>query len=372
MDIDPLLSALAAALNDEGPAVEVLPGDGPGGHRIELATDAPAGSGAVVRTSGSTGTPKRTVLPVESLAASSMATAEYLGAEGQWLLALPVHYVAGLAVLTRSLYAGTRPWAMDLDARFTPAGFTAAAAELTDRVRITSLVPTQLARLLDDPEPETVAALRRFDAILLGGGATSEPLRAAARTHGLRIIRTYGMSETCGGCVYDGEPLPGVRITSTEGRIRLGGDVVAGGYLGNPGLTDAHFSVDGEGTRWFTTDDLGSYRDGALHVYGRIDDVINTGAVKVSAGAVATAIESVPGVHSALVVGIPDPEWGSAVGALVTGQATMEAIRDAVRAALGRAAVPHRLLPVAEMPTLPGGKPDRQTAISLLGGAGRE
>ncbi|WP_417234683.1 AMP-binding protein [Arthrobacter sp.] len=372
MDLDPLLSALAAALNEEGPAVEVLPGESPGSHRLHQAGDAPEGSAAVVRTSGSTGTPKRTVLPIDSLAASSMATAERLGAEGQWLLALPVHYVAGLAVLTRSLYAGTRPWAMDLEARFTPEAFTAAAGELTDRVRITSLVPTQLARLLEDPAEQAIAALRRFDAILLGGGATSEPLRAAARTHGLKIIRTYGMSETCGGCVYDGEPLPGVRIATVEGRIRLGGDVVAGGYLGNPELTDTHFSVDGEGTRWFTTDDLGSYTDGTLAVEGRIDDVINTGAVKVSAGAVATAIEAVPGVGSALVVGVPDPEWGSAAGALATGRADAADIRDAVRAALGRAAVPHRLLAVADLPVLPGGKPDRQAAISLLAGAGRE
>ncbi|GAA1357252.1 o-succinylbenzoate--CoA ligase [Arthrobacter rhombi] len=372
MDIEPLLSALAAALNEDGPAVEILPGDSPGSHRLEQAGDAPGGSAAVVRTSGSTGTPKRTVLPIDSLAASSMATAEYLGAEGQWLLALPVHYVAGLAVLTRSLYAGTRPWAMDLEARFTPEAFTAAAAELTDRVRITSLVPTQLARLLDDPEPETVAALRRFNAILLGGGSTSEPLRAAARSHGLRVIRTYGMSETCGGCVYDGEPLPGVQISSTGGRIRLGGDVVAGGYLGNPELTDAHFTLDSDGTRWFTTDDLGSYRDGTLRVEGRIDDVINTGGVKVSAGAVATALEAVPGVRSALVVGVPDPEWGASVGALVTGQATPDSLRDAVRSELGRAAVPHRLLMVSELPTLPGGKPDRQRAISLLGNAERE
>lgn len=372
MDIDPVLSALSAALNEEGPAVEFLPGGTPGSVRLEQATDAPEGSAAVVRTSGSTGTPKRTVLPIDALAASSMATAEHLRAEGQWLLALPVHYVAGLAVLTRSLYAGTRPWAMDLGARFTAGGFTAAAAELTDRVRITSLVPTQLARLLEDPAPETLAALRRFNAILLGGGATPAPLREAARSHGLRIIRTYGMSETCGGCVYDGEPLPGVRISTLEGRIRIGGDIVAGGYLGNPELTDAHFSEDPDGTRWFTTDDLGTYHARVLDVDGRIDDVINTGGVKVSAGVVAAAIESVPGVRSALVVGVPDAEWGSAIGALVTGEAAPDAIRAAVRSSLGPAAVPRRLLPVAELPTLAGGKPDRRTAISQLAAAGRE
>lgn len=372
MDIGETLKALAAALNEEGPAVEILPGDTAGSHRLETPQDAPEGTAAVVRTSGSTGTPKRTVLPTEALAVSSMATAEHLRAEGQWLLALPVHYVAGLAVLTRSLYAGTRPWAMDLGASFTAQAFTAAAGELTDKVRMTSLVPTQLARLLEDPAPETIAVLRRFNTILLGGGVTSESLRASARSHGLKIIRTYGMTETCGGCVYDGEALPGVRIDTVEGRIRLGGDVIAGGYLGDPDQTAERFLRDTAGERWFTTDDLGSYEDGMLSVHGRIDDVINTGGIKVSAAAVAAAIESVPGVRSALVVGVPDPEWGSAIGSLVTGEATGQAIRDAVRKSLGGSAVPRRLLQVPELPTLPGGKPNRQAAISQLAAAGRE
>lgn len=372
MDIDPTLKVLAAALNDEGPAVEILPGEEAGSHIVESPGDTPEGTAAVVRTSGSTGTPKRTALPGDALAASSVATAEHLGAEGQWLLALPVHYVAGLAVLTRSLFAGTRPWAMDLSASFTAEAFTAAAGELTDKVRLTSLVPTQLARLLQDPAPETLNVLRRFNAILLGGGAAPESLRDSARTHGLKIIRTYGMTETAGGCVYDGQALPGVHIDTTGGRIRLGGDVLASGYLGNPELSADRFSTDGEGTRWFTTDDLGSQENGLLTVSGRIDDVINTGGIKVSASAVAAAIESVPGVRSALVVGVPDAEWGSAVAALVTCEATDQAIRDGVRAALGASAVPRRLLQVPELPVLPGGKPDRRTAISQLGAAGRE
>ncbi|MDN5755316.1 MAG: AMP-binding protein [Arthrobacter sp.] len=372
MDIAEILKALAATLNDEGPAVEILPGEAAGSHRIDTPQDVPEGTAAVVRTSGSTGTPKRTVLPTDSLAASSMAAAEHLGTEGQWLLALPVHYVAGLAVLTRSLYAGTRPWAMDLAGSFTAQAFTAAAGELTDKVRLTSLVPTQLARLLEDPAPETIAVLRRFNTILLGGGAASESLRSSARSHGLNIVRTYGMTETCGGCVYDGKPLPGVHLDVAAGRIRLGGDVLAAGYLDDPAHTAERFLLDAAGRRWFTTDDLGSYEDGVLNVLGRIDDVINTGGVKISAAAVAAAIEAVPGVRSALVVGVPDPEWGSAIGSLVTGEATGESIRDAVRSSLGPAAVPRRLLQVPELPALPGGKPDRRAAISQLAAAGRE
>ncbi|MEE1621309.1 AMP-binding protein [Zafaria sp. Z1313] len=406
-DAQPALAALTAALGGEGPAVELLPGGTPGAYRIAAAADAPEGTAAVVRTSGSTGTPKRTALTVESLAASSMATALRLGFEGQWLLALPVHYVAGLSVLTRSLFAGTRPWALDLSRGFTAEAFTEAAGQLTDRTRITSLVPTQLQRLLADGSATTLAALRRFDAILLGGGRAPDALREEARRQGLRIHLSYGMSETCGGCVYDAEPLPGVRIAAREGRIWIGGEVVAGGYLGDPELDRRHFSVDADGTRWFMTDDLGtvggsadaeaegpeddagSARPGAggtLVIEGRVDDVVNTGGVKVSAGQVQRVAEAVPGVSAALVVGVPDEEWGTAVGILLvphTGGATpgqapaaaaglREEIAQAVRTELGAAAVPRRWAVLDALPLLPHGKPDRQAAISLLERAGRE
>ena len=153
-----------------------------------------------------------------------MATAFALKGEGQWLLALPLQYVAGVQVLVRSLFAGTRPWAMDLSNGFTTEGFTAAALELTDKIRFTSLVPAQLKRLLDDPSADTLAVLRRFNGILLGGGPVSQALLVAARDAGLRVVTTYGAAETAGGCVYDGFPLEGVAVRVAEdGRIHLGG-----------------------------------------------------------------------------------------------------------------------------------------------------
>ncbi|WP_146068758.1 AMP-binding protein, partial [Arthrobacter sp. 9E06] len=172
-------------------------------------------------------------------AASSMATALALKGEGQWLLALPVQYVAGIQVLVRSLFAGTRPWVMDMSHGFTPEAFTAAAQELTDKIRFTSLVPTQLQRLLGAPSPETLAALRRFNAVLLGGAPAPASLLAAAREAGVRVITTYGSAESCGGCVYDGFPLEGVSVRVEEdGRILLGGDTIAAGYLESPESTD--------------------------------------------------------------------------------------------------------------------------------------
>ena len=251
----------------------------------------------MVRTSGSTGAPKATVLTVDALAASSMATAFALKGEGQWLLALPVQYVAGVQVLVRSLFAGTRPWVMDLAGGFTPEAFTAAALELTDKIRFTSLVPTQLQRLLDSPSAETLAVLRRFNAILLGGGPASPELLDAARDAGVRVVTTYGSAETCGGCVYDGFPLEDVLVRVAEdGRILLGGATVAAGYLEAPELSAATF-IEEDGVRWYRTNDLGELdADGRLTVLGRADDVVITGGVKVSAAHVQAELEKLDGV----------------------------------------------------------------------------
>ncbi|MBG6189385.1 O-succinylbenzoic acid--CoA ligase [Arthrobacter sp. CAN_A212] len=360
-----LLAPLAAALAGEGPAIAPHLDQGQT-FDGELPNDEIA---AVLSTSGSTGTPKQTMLSVDALAASAMGTALALKAEGQWLLTLPVHYVAGFQVLVRSLYAGTRPWAMDLAAPFSAEAFTAAAGELTDKVRFTSLVPTQLHRLLQDPRPETLQALRRFNAILLGGAPASASLREEARRQGLNLVLTYGMSETCGGCVYDGVPLEGVDLINEDGRLWISGPVLADGYLGQPELSADRFRFN-SGRRWFRTDDTADLTGGKLSVSGRIDDVIVTGGVKVSATAVASAIESMPGVQSALVLGIESAEWGSEVAAAVVGQVSPDDVRRHTKAALGAHAAPHTILTLASLPVLPNGKPDRLAVLALLERAG--
>jgi o-succinylbenzoate---CoA ligase len=365
-----LLEPLAAALAGEGPAV--MPYADPAldvALLSGLAAAEPAeGIAAVISTSGSTGLPKQTMLSAGALAASAEGTAMVLRGEGQWLLTLPVHYVAGLQVLARSLFAGTRPVAMDPAQRFTAEAFTAAAAQLTDPFRITSLVPTQLHRLLADPAPETIKVLRRFDAILVGGARTSDRLREESRKYGLKVVRTYGMSETCGGCVYDGVPLPGAQVRLEDGRVWIGGQVLASGYLGRPDLTAEHFP-EREGRRWYRTGDVGEVDDaGTLTVLGRADDVINTGGVKISANIVAQAIEAVPGVEAAVVAGVEHPEWGTQVAAAVVGPADAGVIRSTVRERLGAAAVPKIVLPLDELPALPTGKPDRLRIQALLAG----
>lgn len=368
------------------PPLEFQPAAATGLPRWISRHDVPSDLAAViVRTSGSTGTPKQTLLPAAALHASVAATAEALGGHGQWLLTLQPSYVAGLAVLARSLAAGTAPEPL-LQHTTDPTAFTRAASRLTAQRRYVSLVPTQLQRLMHHVPQDAAltAALARFDAILLGGGAAAPELLERAAAHGLSVVRTYGMSETCGGCVYDGRPLPGVRLETHRavdpdpGRVQISGPMVAAGYLEDAELTAAHFDISPEsGQPRFLTDDLGEVRTDAsgqmLRIAGRADDVINTGGIKVSAERVRSVLLEHPQVREAFVGPIPDPDWGQTVSAAVvlTGSSGTEGIQEElqqlVRDSLGRAATPKRLLLLAELPLLVSGKPDRQTLLRRLG-----
>ncbi len=228
------------------------------------------------------------MLTSDALRHSARATHDRLGGPGQWLLALPVTHVAGLTVLVRSLQARTRPEVLDLYGGFSVEAFVAATGRLHPDVRrYTSLVPTQLRRLLD-----AGADLSTYDGVLVGGAALSPSLQAAAVDAGVSVVTTYGMSETCGGCVYDGEPLDGVTVQlRDDGRVELGGPVVFAGYRLRPDLT-AEALVGGR----HLTQDLGRWLpDGRLEVVGRADDVVLTGGVTVPAA----MVERVLGGHPA-------------------------------------------------------------------------
>jgi O-succinylbenzoic acid--CoA ligase len=300
-----------------------------------------------------------------ALTASARATEARLGGSARWVLALPAEHVAGVQVVLRALLAGAPPVVQDLREGFRPAGFARATGRLPHGARrYTSLVPTQLGRILDEGGAG-MYALSGYDAVLVGGAALAPALRARAEEAGIRVVATYGMSETCGGCVYDGVPLDGVRVgLGEDGRLALGGPMLAEGYLGDPGLTEASF-VDG----MFLTGDLGRWDGDRLTVLGRADDVIVTGGEKVAPAAVERVLAAQPGVGAVCVVGVPDPEWGQAVVAAVvpTGAGPdVEALRTAVREAEGRAAVPRRVRLLPELPLRGVGKPDRTAVAALL------
>ncbi len=313
----------------------------------------------VVRTSGSTGTPKQTLLTAAALAASAEATAQRIGGQGQWLLAVGTQYVAGLAVISRSVQAGTTP--VTIDPGFTPAEFVAGTKQLDHDFTAVSMVPTQLLRLLDDDA--AVAALQSYSAILVGGAAIPQRITDAAAHYDLALHRTYGMSETCGGCVYDGVPLPGVTVDTVKhhgvDRLRIAGPMVAAGYFDDPELTAAHFAHGA-----YLTDDYGTVTNGIVEIHGRLDDVINTGGIKVSAAKIQQVLQR--WVPEAFVTGVPDAEWGHRVCAVVTGDTSEELLADAVRSALGASAVPKTWLRLDRLPMLPNGKPDRITLTEWL------
>ncbi|MEY4078650.1 MAG: hypothetical protein RIS80_419 [Actinomycetota bacterium] len=185
--------------------------------------------GLIVESSGSTGVPKRIELKTESILASAQLSLEALGGPGQWLLALPINYIAGLMVLVRSLVGETQPVVMNQAVGFTPEGFARASSLMSGERRYTSLVPTQLNRLAAAAGSDdfVLAQLRSFDAILVGGQAPSRATVELLRELGVKIVETYGMTETCGGCVYDGVPLSGVGVAlMADGRIAIGGPTI--------------------------------------------------------------------------------------------------------------------------------------------------
>jgi O-succinylbenzoic acid--CoA ligase len=326
-----------------------------------LGTDQPVAEpdvAAVVGTSGSTGHPKGVVLSRAAMTASVQATQRRLGGPGDWALALPTHYVAGLMVVARCVIAGTtaHPASTDL------ADLPAVARRMQGRRHI-SVVPTQLARALTDRR--LADALAGFDVVLLGGAAAAPQLLAVARDRGLNVVTSYGMSETCGGCVYDGVPLPGVGVDlePESGRILLSGSTLFSGYRLRPELTAA--ALRGS---TLLTQDRGRWEQGLLRLTGRLDDVVVSGGINVDLAEVERAAQDWPRLDGSeiVVIGVPDPDWGTAVVAVTDGNGSTDELRAHLRLSLPAVSVPRRLVNLAALPRTPSGKIDRQRLIADL------
>ena len=407
----------------------------------------------VLRTSGSTtGTGKLVGVSMDALVASARATHKRLGGPGIWVLALPAYHAAGVQVLVRAAVAGTHVFnaykeggfdpqhlaqvidaacaaaadcdagsSFDDDAVSSCAGGAGGEAEgalaADDSGRAcpvyTSLVPTQLRRALDDEQLR--GALARLDAVLIGGAAADAQLLEQAKAAGIRVVTTYGMSETCGGCVYDGQPLPGVSmdVDQATGAIWLSGPMLATGYLGDEERTRRCFvsrPQAGEGTRdagetasaaesaeagaggpgagsgagageparrWFITSDRGQIVDGRLQVLGRLDDVIISGGIKVEPGPIEALLALNPLVSECAVVGLPDLQWGQVVTAVVVPAsmpglgrvdegAILAQIRVYLEQKLSGAQCPKQVLLADALPYKGIGKVDRRALAQSL------
>ncbi|WP_206750460.1 AMP-binding protein [Cryobacterium sinapicolor] len=374
-----LMGPLRLALANTGDAVLPVPRGQEAAARPGLGR-VPRQVAVVIETSGSTDAPKRVMLSTDALLSSAAASSVRLGGTGQWLLALPVHYIAGVQVLVRSIAADTVPVVLP-PGHFDPGVFAASAELLTEPLRFTALVPVQLARLVAAAADDRhlLAVLRRFDGILVGGQALPPQLAERAFDLGLHVFATYGSSETSGGCVYNGTPIGSTAVRVVDGQLELRGSLLAEGYLDDPGRTSDRF-IEVHGQRWYRTGDLGEVdaATGIVRVLGRVDNVIISGGEKVSLDAVERVVRSLPGLGEAVAVGRPDATWGQvpvlvvpdgagkAPGEAVLPEDSLERIGEAVASVLGKAARPARLVRVASIPQLPTGKPDRRQLSRML------
>jgi o-succinylbenzoate---CoA ligase len=368
-----LLPALERVLDGRDPALVAVPADDDRVLRalrvgLRVGEDIDDDVALVVTTSGTTGAPKGALLTAAALTASASATHDRLGGPGSWLLALPPYHIAGLQVLVRSVLAGSVPVELDVSTGFDIAELPGAVRRLGSGRRYTSLVAAQLAKALTDPA--AAAALAELDAVLLGGGPAPRQVLDAAAAAGIAMVRTYGMSETAGGCVYDGVPLDGVRLRVTaERRIVIGGATLAKGYR-NPVDPDP-FAEPG----WFYTDDLGVIDDaGVLTVLGRTDDAISTGGLTVLPQPVEAALCTHPAVSDCAVFGLADDRLGQrVVAAIVLSDGclppTLDMLRTHVTRTLDVTAAPRELHIVDALPRRGIGKVDRMALVRRFAGA---
>jgi o-succinylbenzoate---CoA ligase len=283
----------------------------------------------VLRSSGSSAAAKSVGHTFEAVEWAARTSSGVLGSDGmRWLLALSPCSAGGFMVLARSarmpvVWPGLGgPFDVDSFLDWYPGGAQA-----------TSLVSTQLARLLD--HPDGTGFLRTLDVVLVGGGPLHPRLRRRAVDAGVRFVGTYGATETLGGCVYDGVPWPGVEVSLIDGEIHIDGPNLATSYVPGPTLA-----------RPWPTGDLGRWTDGRLEVIGRRDDMITVKGVNRHLREFEAEALTRPGVLEAVAVAVPDESDGYRVQVFVEDDG-------------------HRL------PRLETGKPDRQELLRRARGDSR-
>jgi O-succinylbenzoic acid--CoA ligase len=307
----------------------------------------------VIATSGVTGAPKLAELPRTALGSAVAGSLSALDASAfdPWVACLTPAHVGGLLVLLRGAMAGAP---VDVFEPFDAARLLRLAP---DGAHV-ALVPTMLRRLV-----AVAADLSHLGALLVGGASVDPALRDAAARLGGRVVSTYGLTESCGGVVYDGVPFDGtgVRVAS-DGEIQLSGPTLMEGYRADPSATADAFTLDG----WLRTGDLGELDpEGRPVVRGRADDAIRTGGETVWPDEVEAALRSHPGVADVAVAGVPDPEWGQRVAAWIvpadrTDPPTLDELRERCRERIARFKAPSELILVESIPRTASGKVRRR------------
>ena len=339
--IPDLAGEITAALAGTGPAL---------GLGEVRSTSAPSRIALVIGTSGTTGMSKEVAFTASALLASARASNKFLEAKPgqQWSLFLPLTHIAAVNVIIRSMELGTLP----IDLREHQGEYP--------KVDFTSIVPTQLFRALNSDE-RLLRHLQSAQAVLVGGAALSPALSQQAIDAGINVVETYGMTETSGGCIYNGKAIEGVEYSLNEkSLVQIRGSVMSETYLNAPEL---YTLSDG----WFITNDLGEIKDGKLHILGRADDVIISGGENVSLTAIeATLSIRYPEIEFA-AFGVNDIQWGHALHLAVVGQIGESEIDQYLEAALGAASKPKGIHHLEQLPLLGIGKVDRSALAKMVG-----
>jgi O-succinylbenzoic acid--CoA ligase len=326
-EISQLVGEITAALVGDGPTL---------GFGEITSESAPSYACVAIGTSGTTGTSKEVLLTSTALISSARASNKFIGAQsGQtWSLLLPLTHIAAVNVVVRSIELGTAPIDLrNFDGEYPRADFTA-------------IVPTQLFRALNGDQ-RLLDHLKSAKAGLIGGAALSQSLRNQAELVGIKVITTYGMTETCGGCVYDGAALDGVEIEIRNGKICIKGQVLASSIAVNDG--------------WYETNDLGEYHNDQLAVIGRSDDVIISGGENLSLNAVENSLSiAFPDTQFAAFA-VEDPQWGQSLQLAVVGDITEDQIATHLEKDLGVFAKPKGVHRMTSLPLMGIGKIDRKS-----------
>ena len=335
------MARIAKALVSDGPALIF-------GH--SSLTEVPSRISVVVSTTGSSGTSKEEGLSASALLSSARASNLFLQAKPgqQWSLFLPLTHIAAVNVIIRSMELGTLP----VDLRQHEGEYP--------KVDFTSIVPTQLFRALNGDD-RLLRHLQKAHAVLVGGAALSATLRKQAEKFEINIVETYGMTETSGGCIYNGLAIEGVEYSLNEkGLVRIRGSVMSQTYLNAPELYKLE---DG----WFVTNDLGEVKDGKLQILGRADDVIISGGENISlTGIEATLSIRYPEIEFAAFA-VNDIQWGHALHLAVVGEINESEISQYLEAALGSASKPKGIHHLESLPLLGIGKVDRSALVKMVG-----
>jgi O-succinylbenzoic acid--CoA ligase len=320
-----------------GEITAALMGDGPTLGFGEISSEySPHYAAVAIGTSGTTGTSKEVLLTSTAVISSARTSNKFIGAKpGEtWSLLLPLTHIAAVNVIVRSMELGTTP----IDLRNFAGEYP--------KADYTAIVPTQLFRALNGDQ-RLLSHLKASNKVLVGGAALSQALRNQAKLAGIKVVTTYGMTETCGGCVYDGTALDGVQIEIRNGKICIKGPVLASSVELNEG--------------WFETNDLGEYDNKHLVVIGRADDVIISGGENLSLNAVEDSLSiAFPDTQFAAFA-IDDPQWGQSLQIAVVGAISDDEIAAHLEKELGNFAKPKRVHRMTSLPLLGIGKIDRKS-----------